>query len=75
MIGYCCNHLDGQLKCQASAHWLIGATTMYWLCYEWLGPNTVSSVPYQPSACGGSKGAEPRNWMLISSGWRTARGY
>ena len=29
MIGYHCNHLDGQLNCQASAHWLISVTIMY----------------------------------------------
>ena len=40
MIGYCYNHLDGQLNCQASAHWLIGVTIMYWLCNWWLGPST-----------------------------------
>ena len=32
MIGYHCNHLDGQLNYWASAHWLIGWTTMYQLC-------------------------------------------
>ena len=42
MIDYCCNCLDGQLNCQASVHWLIGVTTMYWLCYQWFGPNTIS---------------------------------
>ena len=41
MIGYCCNHLDGQLNCWASAHWLISVTTMYWLCYRWLGHSTI----------------------------------
>ena len=29
MIGYHCNHLDGQLNYQASAHWLIGGATNY----------------------------------------------
>ena len=33
VIGYHHNHLDGQLNCQASAHWVIGVTTMYQLCY------------------------------------------
>ena len=32
MIGYHCNCLDGWLDYQASAHWLIGGTTMYQLC-------------------------------------------
>ena len=40
-IGYNCNCLDGQLNCQASAHWLIGVTTMHWLCYWWLGHSTL----------------------------------
>ena len=31
VIGYHCNHLDGQLNYQASAHWLIGGATMYQL--------------------------------------------
>ena len=34
VIGYHCNHLDGQLNCQASAHWPIGVTTIYWLCNQ-----------------------------------------
>ena len=34
MIGYCCNYLDWQLNCWASAHWLISVTTMYWLCNQ-----------------------------------------
>ena len=29
MIGYHCNHSDGQLNCQAFAHWLIIVTIMY----------------------------------------------
>ena len=29
MIGYYCNHLDGQLNYWASAHWLISVTTNY----------------------------------------------
>ena len=44
VIGYHCNHLDGQLNCWASAHWLIGITTLYWLCNWWLGHSTVVSV-------------------------------
>ena len=32
VIGYCCNHFDGQLNYQASAHWLISVTMMNWLC-------------------------------------------
>ena len=34
MIGYHCNHLDGQLNYQASAHWLISVTMMYQLCNQ-----------------------------------------
>ena len=34
VIGYHCNHLDGQLNYWASAHWLIGVTIMYQL-HEW----------------------------------------
>ena len=40
MIGYCCNHLDGQPNCWASAHWLISVMTMYWLHDQWLGHST-----------------------------------
>ena len=29
MIGYCCNHLGGQLNYYASAHWLISRATNY----------------------------------------------
>ena len=29
----CCNHLDGQLNCQAFTHQLISVTIMYQLCY------------------------------------------
>ena len=36
VIGYSCNCLDGQLNYQASAHWLIGGTTMYQICDQWL---------------------------------------
>ena len=32
VIGYHCNHLDGQLNCWASALWLIGATIIYQIC-------------------------------------------
>ena len=41
MMGYHSNCLDGQLNCQASAHWLISVTIMYWLCYQWLGHSTI----------------------------------
>ena len=41
VIGYCCNCLDGQLHCQASAHWVISVTIMYQLCYWWLGHSTL----------------------------------
>ena len=40
VIGYHCNHLDGQLDYWASAHWLIGVTMMYWLCNQWLDHST-----------------------------------
>ena len=43
MIGYCCHCLDGQLNYQASAHWLIGVTTMYQLCDQWLCHSTPVS--------------------------------
>ena len=45
VIGYCCNCFDGQLNCQAFAHWIISVTIMYWLCYHWLGPSTQLSFP------------------------------
>ena len=46
MIGYHCNHLDGQLNYWASAHWLISVTMMYQLCNWWLGHSTGgSSLP------------------------------
>ena len=41
VIGYHCNCLDGQLNCQVFAHWLIGVTIMYWLCYQQLGPSAL----------------------------------
>ena len=41
MIGCHCNCLDGQLNYGASAHWLIGGTTMYWLCNWWLCHSTL----------------------------------
>ena len=34
MVGYHCNCLDGQLNCWSFAHWLIGVTIMYQLCYQ-----------------------------------------
>ena len=46
MVGYCYNHSDGQLNCWASAHWLIGVTIMYWLCYQWLVPSTLPCFIY-----------------------------
>ena len=45
MIGYHCNCLDGQLNYWASAHWLIGGTTMYWLCIWWLCHITLLQQP------------------------------
>ena len=42
--GYCYNCLDGQLYCWASAHWLIGVTIMYQLCYWWFGHSTFPSL-------------------------------
>ena len=41
MIGYLCNQLDGHFNYQASANWLIGGTTMYWLCDQWLCHSTL----------------------------------
>ena len=32
VIGYHCNHLDGQINYQASALWLTGVTIMYQIC-------------------------------------------
>ena len=37
LIGYHCNHLDGQLNYWVFAHWLISVTIVYQLCYWWLG--------------------------------------
>ena len=46
VIGYHCNHLDGQLNCWASAHWLINVTTMHWLCYCGLGiTHSLAATP------------------------------
>ena len=42
MIGYCCNHLDGQLNYWVFTHWLIGVTIMYQLCYQWFSPSTMA---------------------------------
>ena len=44
MIGYHCNHLDGQINYQASAHWLIGLTIMYQLCNQWLCHSTLITL-------------------------------
>ena len=52
MIGYHCNHLDGQLNYQASAHWLIGGTTMYPLCNQWFCHSTHKLIQVQTSAGG-----------------------
>ena len=41
LIGYHCNCLDGQLNYQASAHRLIGVTTIYWFCNWWLCHSTL----------------------------------
>ena len=41
VIGYCCNCLDGQLNCHASAHWLISVTTMHRLYNWWLCHSTL----------------------------------
>ena len=43
MTDYHCNCLDGQVNYQASAHWLITVTTMYWLCNQWLQHSTLPS--------------------------------
>ena len=50
MIGYCCNHLDGQLNCWVFAHWLIGVTIMYQLCYWQLGSSTPCTYAQHPKA-------------------------
>ena len=44
VIGYYCNHLDGQLNYWASAHRLIGVTTMYQLCDQWLCHSTLAAL-------------------------------
>ena len=44
VIGYHCNHLDGQLNYWASAHWLTSVTTTYQLCNWWLCHSTIGTV-------------------------------